>query len=712
MADGTELQLPRIEVDAGAQAEIAAMSPSEQQQFQNFIELEVAPEFGVQPGQISESLTQQAPTLNVEPEAFSTDINQPLTVEDVEAPSSVQLDEDLTLGLDQQTIDTLPVPLTREQIQNVGSRNTEAIIDSSRRASVYETNPRKAQRPLRERESYSDHFDYSIQKGKGGQVSAMVSATGSVSKGQRVGKTEPQEIKITDAHMQSLFSQATRFAANYSRMTPMQQTIGSLQLFTNAVRPYFQVERDEAGNVTRGIPEAAAVANIVDSLSIYNQWGRLSNVGKFRQTANQMINLADELGYGDLVGSTPRNGLALINFGYAAHNLLNNWDNMSAGERTIGTLHVINQGAQAYSAGQAVLTNLQGSAAAGSSVPTGTILENFGFGNTAAEGTVVITEGATEAGTTAAAETFGSQALQYAGYAAAAYAAYSMVDNWGQGGNAGSRASQASNGAAIGSMFGPWGAAIGAVIGLAIGSINAGKSGPQQKRDSLRGVMINNNIFQKQEDGRVTTNLADGSMYDVGVDGARSTAKMADGSVKTYANPDRIAERDKSHVLNGNQLRPYDIDYTNDLDYITSLATKAANLFPVGGSMARRTSEVDQINGLLTNAATSNAGREWTEENFQKVMGNVRGFYKNMGITSADEGMKILNEMRDNKRISKDDYNAMVMGIDFAFNSDFERATQLLKDLNRDEAPVNVSEEEFKKLKEEDLRDLSQSRGA
>jgi hypothetical protein len=397
---------------------------------------------------------------------------------------------------------------------------------------------------------------------------------------------------------------------------------------------------------------------------------------------------------------------------------------MNEAERTIGTLHAINQGAQAYTAGNAVLASMNGTAAAGSAVAAGSTTAagvgtaSAGAGAGASASGAAIGVGAAEnttvagGGTAASGGGFGAAALTWAGYAAAAYGAYSMVDQWGRGGNAQSRATQGSNGAAIGAVFGPYGAIIGAAIGVAVGSINAGKSAQQMRRDALRSGFRRVGIFQQGEGDHQVVGLADGSTYDVGVDGSGSRAKLPDGTVKTYARPELIAERDKEHISDNNELRPYDIDYTNDLDYITSLATKAANLLPVGGTLARETSEVDQINGYLTNAATSNVGREMTEENFGAVMENVRGFYANMGIENAEQGMAIIEDMKKQNRISEDDYNAMVMGMDFAFNSDFERAQQLMVELKHDEPPANVSMEELKEQESADRDELEAAQEA
>lgn len=715
MANGDEVAqaqpiTPEVRFDAPALEEISSFTPQQMQEFEDFLGSEELAAF--QENKETFGLIDPEPglELDTEPQSLET-----FTSSDIQPPEDMpegvgNFDSDFSFDAS-----SLPVPLTRDEIYSLDARNTEKIIEASRTASIDDTGNLKQRRPLNERNTLADHYDYSVKTDENGDVIVTTQTTGSVSNGNTVGKTEPATFKLDGRHVLNIGQQATLFAANYNQMSPTQQAIGSLQLFTNTIRPYFQTERDAQGNVTSGVPEAAFIANVVDSLSLYNQWGNLNGLDRFRRTANQLINLGDELGYGDKIPVQARNGLALLNFGYAAYNLLNNWNNMDAGQRTIGTLHVINQGAQAYQAGSAVLSAYQGSAAAGSAVAAGSATA-AGTGSAAAAGSSTAAGAGTASAATSTGATgasaFASTALTWAGYVAAAYGAYSMVDQWGRGGNAQSRAVQSSNGAAIGAVFGPYGAIIGAAVGLAIGSINAGKSAPQMRRDALRKGFVKNNIFQRGEGSQIVVGLADGSVYDVGVDGSGSRALNADGTPKTFANPNRIAERDKAHVAEGNELRPYDIDYTNDLDYITSLATKAANLLPVGGTLARETSEVDQINGYLTNAATSNAGREMTKENFGKVMENVRGFYSDMGIDSLEEGMDIINDMRKNNRLSKDDYNAMVMGLDFAFNSDFERAQAFIASLDRDNVKSEETMEELEAQKTADIDELEAAQEA
>lgn len=732
MANGDEFSIPvqspdipRVTFDQGAADTLNSLDQQQLEQFQSGLDPDVRDAFNQAVGQDG-VVAPTPPNLQIEPETFTSppefDTPRELFTGGA-APARTQFQEDLLGDTD---VSTIPVPITAEEISSIGDRTTESIINSSRLAAS-ESGTLKQQKKLSERHSVTDHYDYSVDvKGSGADVT--IQTTGAMSNGKVVGRTEPRSITVSGKHAAQIGEKATRFAARYDSMSPMQQAIGSMQLLADTVRPYIKVERDAKGGVTRGVPEAAAVANIVDSLSIYNQWSNLSEVGRFRATANQVVNLADELGFADSIPANATDGLALLNFGYSTYNLLDNWDKMDAGQRTIGVLHAVNQGVQAYQGGVAVLNSLTGTAAAGTAAAASTTAAAgtaaagttaAAAGTTAAAGTAaagagtgaatasgVGSTGAAAAGSGATGATAASTAIQAAGYVAVVYAAYNIVDGWGTGGAAG-RASMAANGAAIGTAIFPGiGTAIGAAVGLAIGSIKTGKAPEQGKRDALRDFYEKNELFGKDERGSHYITLADGSRYDVGVDGSEGRAKNADGSIKTVANPDKIAERDKGAFLEGGELRPYDIDYTNDLDYVTSLATRGVNLLPAGGSVSRRMGEVDQMNGYMTNAATFGIGREFTEENFNKAMANARTFYEKLGITSAADGYRVIDEMRKNKQLSRDDYNAIRLGLNFAFDQNFAGAQQLMSDLARDKPPANVGSDEFRELQREDLAEL------
>ena len=567
-----------------------------------------------------------------------------------------------------------PVPLLSSQdITNVAAHHTNTLLGAQQSAAGADAVTPRQRRVLSERQSFSDHFEVGIKNFKDGIFEIFTGTVGSVSEGKPIAKQQ-ETLKISRAQINKSINSVRRYANNYANMNDFQRAVGGVDTFLDVIRPYKQ-----------NTPGTKAVSAVVGSLSLGSQWDNMGNLSRFMGTANSLVETGRAMGY--KFPKNFNNALGLGNFGYAAHNLLNNWDRMTPEQRVVGTLYTLQSGAEAYQAGSALINAFSGSAPGGSlALGGGESTASEVFGNLIGD------------------EALGSglgTAVQFVG---GALAAYNIIDQWGTGGAAG-RANGAANGAALGyALTGlPVGAAIGAVIGLAIGSINAGKSSEQQKRDALRAQYVSQGLFQKEENGSVTIRQADGSVYDTGIDGSKGRAMNADGTVKTYANPDRIAERDKGNVLDGNELRPYDIDYTNDLDYIASLATKGANLFPVGGSGARKTREVDQMNGYLTNAATHGIGREFTEENFGAVMANVREYYKGMGITSAEQGLEAAKKMFEANRLSKDDYNAMVLGFEFAFSENFEQAQQLLTQLGRDKAPENVSAEEFERRREEDL---------
>jgi len=98
--------------------------------------------------------------------------------------------------------------------------------------------------------------------------------------------------------------------------------------------------------------------------------------------------------------------------------------------------------------------------------------------------------------------------------------AMGLAMNWGRSTPAAGATSGAMLGASVGTMFCPGigtaiGAAIGAIGGGLIGSIKTGKPADQRQRDQVRSVLVQNGILDAQY--RLT--LADGSTYDMGIDG-------------------------------------------------------------------------------------------------------------------------------------------------------------------------------------------------
>lgn len=560
----------------------------------------------------------------------------------------------------------------QEQLQN-----TQARSDFSH----------KQRRPLAKRQSVNDHFDFKTALNPMGEEEMTVKPYGSVSKTGAVGDDQSISFKVTKDNVAKAGTIFANYAQNYDKMDSFQKAAGGVNAFFDAAKGFLGDQKQ--------FPNAAVIGETIDSFNLAANWNKMSDIKKIKGTASQLIQMGNALGYKEtLAGAT--DAMGILNFGFAANNLMENWNEMDAAQRSVGIVQTMNAGMQAYSAGSSL----------------------FAGGTAAASGGAAGAAGASGAAATGSAAAGGTAATlgAAAGIAGGIAGAYMIIDNWGTGGATG-RTIGASGGAAMGAAIGTYvfpgvgtavGAAVGAIVGLAIGSINTGKSSEQAKRDAYRDHYEKNGVFEKNEKGSHQMQLADGSFYDVGVDGSKGRAMNADGTPKKVLNPDRIADRDKGKFVDGDGLRPYDVDYTSDLDFHTSIATKGLNIFMSGGSNFE-SAEAGQMNGYMTNAAVSNIeGREFNEANFGAAMKNVRGFYEKLGIDSIEKGTDFLQALKNKKKISQADMNSALLGLDYAFNDNFEGAQRTNEEIGRNAAPTGgASAQEFQAIKDADEAELT-----
>lgn len=311
--------------------------------------------------------------------------------------------------------------------------------------------------------------------------------------------------------------------------------------------------------------------------------------------------------------------------------------------------------------------------------------------------------GAVQVGAAAGSQT----ASAIAGPAALALGAHQLYQLTQHGnGDADSRKSGAAAGASAGAAYGGsvggiYGAAIGAVIGglvgLAGGSIKTGKHIGVQRRDTWRNALEQKGLFTKQDDGtgRETHHiqLADGSFYNVGVDG-----KDALGH-RDVSNKDLIAPGRDSDYLSGNdyKLSAYERDYTNDLEAMIGVGADSLNNAMFGGSIdATKNSEQLQMANYLSNAAISNAGsRDFTIENWTTGVNNLRQFYNNIGIKDKELAFGMSQELFDNGKITEEEHQQMNQGFNLVFD-DYEDSFALANQLNetRFDAALAQAEQE------------------
>ena len=246
-------------------------------------------------------------------------------------------------------------------------------------------------------------------------------------------------------------------------------------------------------------------------------------------------------------------------------------------------------------------------------------------------------------------------------------------------------------GATIGTCICPgWGTLIGAAVGGASGllmtSFNTGHSAEQRKRQVYRDMFVQNGVFIKNQNEHILYQLANGEYYNVGIDGSDGRATYLNGDRKTFYDRSKLTEQSSYKVQDRTELLPYEIDYTNNLDYTGSLLSMGLYLLGNGSDSGKTGSgENRQMLGYLTNAVTSNSkSREWTEDNFNSIVANIKAGYSRNNITTKSDLMNNLGLSYMQGNISTTDYNQAKMGANMVFDKDgYNQATQLMTDMGR-----------------------------
>jgi hypothetical protein len=238
-------------------------------------------------------------------------------------------------------------------------------------------------------------------------------------------------------------------------------------------------------------------------------------------------------------------------------------------------------------------------------------------------------------------------------------------------------ASGAVTGATVGSTLGPIGAVVGAAIGVAIGVVMAttgsSKGTGQMMRDSWRkGLESGEFATVNAETGHHELTLADGSKYDVGLDGKSFLPNKG-------TNIDGQAERHTTAVDWSNPVAVESIPEAHLFSIATGLdPTNQAKL----GFYHRAV-------GMSNNAATSNATN----------IDEVRANYKTMlnKVDPANLGMR-LETLRCTNAISEKEYNVFldrtnkIFGTEFAPQDRNTITAALIKDLESGRDAVKPGE--------------------
>ena len=243
------------------------------------------------------------------------------------------------------------------------------------------------------------------------------------------------------------------------------------------------------------------------------------------------------------------------------------------------------------------------------------------------------------------------------------------------------------------------GAAVGAVIGVAANSAKTGHSREQYHRGIYREALGQTGIFEKaakgtEHHGHFYYQLADGQYYNVGIDGHSGRASDINGKIKTVYDQSAIADYDKDNFGKvNNEIRPYDVDYTCNMDYTGSLMLAPLNALGLGGSNNEDAAEYNQMLGYMTNACTSNVGRDMTRENFNKMISNIKAGYERVGINTRQDAANALALSYMQGNITDDDMNSFQLALNLLYSDNgYDQAMSLMDQLGRDTSQKSVEE--------------------
>lgn len=394
----------------------------------------------------------------------------------------------------------------------------------------------------------------------------------------------------------------------------------------------------------------------------------------------------------------------MLNAGINVYNMATNWDQMSniqkiaAGTGTVSemaslanTFHLLGTGTSGAAVSTSSLnaaTQLVNSGAAQAVQPFGVGALNLASNAEVPAGYMAVAT-AKEGGTIIVPTSNASSALgaisAVAGAASFAMGAKQVYDGWGTGGAKG-RLNGAIGGAAMaGGLYamgssslmsgtllasaatGPFAPLVlGGVMAAALlsNSIKVGKSGDQMGRDQVRSAMQSNGLV----DSNFKVTLADGTQADVGIDGH--------AGLHTAAHQDKLTENDKSRS-GDNKLNAWDVDYTNDLDYLAGTGGIALSRLLIGETGKHS----DQMGGQLGNAALANIGygKDLNQNTFGAMTANLRAMYAKSGIVDKASAYQLANQAFAEKRINDSDLASMHKTFDIIYDKGgYDTARQLM----------------------------------
>lgn len=526
--------------------------------------------------------------------------------------------------------------------------------------------------------------------GKPVYVNKTLAQSTDTSAGSRVAGAVKQILDPTgvfsreDATTMDKIIQASKDAALIAQLTAQAQA-GDKKGFINTLLGAVKQPTIEA--ITKDPKSQDGLNTAFTAYQLFSNWDRMSPAQKSISIASLGIQgykfaSGENLAAKHIItpskgnpGLTVGQGLQLFQAGYNVYSLVDNWDQYNTLSKIAGTtgsaasvanlaqqfglLGAGTNGAAVAGVTPAVLAQAGATAAPSYGVGAISVASEAalpsGYTAIASEGGKVIGIPSANAGSAAVPNTFAGTLTNIAGGAAIAAGAYQIYKGWGTGGEKG-----ALNGALGGSAMAAGLYTLGATNPFLLGGIVAasalsgliktGKHEGQVKRDAVRSRFQDIGLIGK--DYNVT--LADGSTYDIGVDGR--------GNMRG----DRYA---------------YDVDYENDLAFSAAMGGIALSRLVSGGTAT----ETDQMGGYLGNAAISNiSSKEFTPENYNKAMQNMRAMYAQAGVSSKEIAYQLANQAYAEGRIDEFALTQAHQAANMIFDpNSFEMAQRLMSGRNQ-----------------------------
>jgi len=198
----------------------------------------------------------------------------------------------------------------------------------------------------------------------------------------------------------------------------------------------------------------------------------------------------------------------------------------------------------------------------------------------------------------------------------------------------------------------------------------SGKSKYQQAREATRGKLaelgllkaLGGKVFEADFEGQDPFRLG------------RSGDYYSDSYDRSIKDLSRVLGRDAEKMAN-NKRMGWDIDYTSDLDMLTSTVSKDLGRLLSGGELNK-----NLMHGFneLTNASLADTDREFNKENWANTMGDMRSLYERAGFEDANAAYGRLNELVGSGAIDDKAKEEIMQSIGMAYgDNSFDLANQI-----------------------------------